>query len=71
MRSSYVCTETGKNLFFTINGNIKDNQAGSLYRNFIAHTERDKVLKLVSRNEEFCCIAVLFVAALICAECIE
>lgn len=71
MRSSYVCTETGENLFCTINGNIKDNQAGSLYRNFIAHAERDKVLKLVSRNEEFCCIGVLFVAALICAECIE
>lgn len=66
MRFSCVChAETGGNLFCTM-GNIKDKQAGSLYRNFIAHVERDEILKLVSRNEEFCCVAVLFIAALIC-----
>lgn len=65
MRFSCVCrAETGANLFCTM-GNIKDKQAGSLYRNFIAHVERDEVLKLVSRNEEFCCVAVLFSTALI------
>lgn len=41
-----LCIETDGNLFCTM-GNIKDKQTGSLYRNFIAHVERDKVLKLV------------------------
>lgn len=63
----YMChTETSKETCFARwAGNINDNQAGSLCRNFIAHADRDKVLKLVSRNEEFCCMNVSFVAALI------
>lgn len=61
----FCVTESSGDLFRAM-GNIEDKQVGSLNGNFIAHFERDNVLKLVFLNEEFYCVAAyLFTAALI------